>query len=299
MDMAERRMFSIKIINSAKFLKMPAETQNLYFHLGLRADDDGIVEAFTVMRLIGATEDSLKLLHAKGYITVLNEDLVSYINDWNEHNKIRADRKIDSIYKDLLIQMLPDIKLLEPKQRADRKPKNIVNNMDGIGTSHGQPMVGIGQDRTGQVRTGQVSTTTEKNICIPFEEQKEPAITENTVVVVNDDELKSLIKKFKEKYGGSLNENLLKNLISTKSLDIVKKCIDEFEDFVTSAHEVEKVFYDFTRKYGTDKAYKKNTSYNNNKINKPIQATNYEQREYDDDYINSLYDNVTFVKEGG
>ena len=44
--MADRRMFSRRIINSAKFLKMPVSTQCLYFHLGLNADDDGIVEAY-------------------------------------------------------------------------------------------------------------------------------------------------------------------------------------------------------------------------------------------------------------
>ncbi len=106
-NMAERRMFSSTILKSARFLKMPSETQNLYFYLCINADDDGVAEAYTVMRLIGATEDSLKLLSAKGYITVLNDDLVSFIMDWREHNKIRADRKIDSIYKDLLLRIIP------------------------------------------------------------------------------------------------------------------------------------------------------------------------------------------------
>ena len=69
--MAERRMFAKTIINSAKFLKMPSETQALYFHLGLNADDDGVVEAFSVMRAIGVSEDSLKILVAKDFVTEL------------------------------------------------------------------------------------------------------------------------------------------------------------------------------------------------------------------------------------
>lgn len=47
--MAERRMFSARITESTRFLKMPATSQNLYFHLGLNADDDGVVEAYPVM----------------------------------------------------------------------------------------------------------------------------------------------------------------------------------------------------------------------------------------------------------
>ncbi|SQB60284.1 replication initiation protein [Clostridium perfringens] len=154
--MAQRRMFSIKIIDSAKFLKMPSSTRLLYYDLGMRADDDGIVEAFNVLRMTGATEDDLRVLASKGYIKVLNEDLVTYIFDWQEHNKIRADRKIDSLYKDLLLQIIPEVKLVERKQRADRKAK-LLNES---GTSQRQPKDCLGQDRLGQDRLGQDRTTT-------------------------------------------------------------------------------------------------------------------------------------------
>ncbi|KLD61706.1 hypothetical protein WP50_00105 [Lactiplantibacillus plantarum] len=63
--MAQRRMFSNRITDSAKFLKMPLSSQALYFHLGLHADDDGVVEAFSVMRQTGAVEDDLRILVAK------------------------------------------------------------------------------------------------------------------------------------------------------------------------------------------------------------------------------------------
>lgn len=120
--MAERRMFSKRVVGSARFLKMPISTQCLYFHLGLNADDDGIVEAYTTIKQIGATEDDLKVLVAKGFCKVLNEDLVTYITDWRENNKLRADRKIDSIYKDLLLQMVPDADVQQARRRADLKP---------------------------------------------------------------------------------------------------------------------------------------------------------------------------------
>ena len=150
--MAKSRMFSKRLMESARFLKMPASTQCLYFHLGLNADDDGIVEAYNVMKLVGATEDDLKVLVSKGFVIVLNEDLVTYITDWTENNNIRADRKIDSIYKDLLLQVVPDAKLQEKKQRADVKKKilEIGQPMDNQWTDNGRPMVCIGKDSIGK-----------------------------------------------------------------------------------------------------------------------------------------------------
>lgn len=112
-------MFSNRIINSARFLKMPVDSQLLYFHLGMHADDDGIVEAYPIMKSVGSKEDNLTVLAAKGLVRVLNEDLITHITDWGEHNLIRADRKVDSIYKHLLLQIVPEIELKEPKPRAD------------------------------------------------------------------------------------------------------------------------------------------------------------------------------------
>lgn len=149
--MGQRRMLSLNIINTARFLKLPNDAQNLYFHLVLRADDDGIVEAFSVMRIVGSNEDNLKLLHVKEFVKILNEELVTFIVNWREHNLIRADRKIDSVYKELLIQVIPDIKLVEPKERADRKKDQ---NQDDNGTSHGQSEDGL---REGKLREGKVS----------------------------------------------------------------------------------------------------------------------------------------------
>ncbi|EJT6663997.1 hypothetical protein N2W48_001149 [Clostridium perfringens] len=192
--MAQRRMFSIKVIDSAKFLKMPSSSRLLYYDLGMRADDDGIVEAFNVLRMTGATEDDLRILVSKGYIRVLNEDLVTYIIDWKEHNKIRADRKIDSMYKDLLLQIMPEVNLLESKERADRKKKSWDDNV----TSHGQPMDGIGQDRLGQDSTGQVRTTT----------------GEENVVVDKREELKEVLKSFSSDEIKSLTEFCSNNKVS-------------------------------------------------------------------------------------
>lgn len=155
--MANRRMFSARVTESTRFLKMPATSQNLYFHLGLNADDDGVVEAYPVMCKTGATEDDLRVLMSKGFVSVLNDDLVSYIIDWREHNSIRADRKVDSIYKDLLIQLHPEVSLLEPKESYYKRQKNICQTNDG-------QMSAICQHRLGKDSIGKDSIVKDNNI---------------------------------------------------------------------------------------------------------------------------------------
>lgn len=97
--MAERRMFSKSIINSARFLRMPATARLLYYDLGMYADDDGVVEAYTVMRISGATEDDLRVLLTRRFVSfVVEEEWVVYICDWKRNNSIRRDRYHPSAY---------------------------------------------------------------------------------------------------------------------------------------------------------------------------------------------------------
>lgn len=103
--MAERRMFAKAVIGSARFLTMPPSSRLLYYDLGMAADDDGVVEAFTVMRTTGAVEDDLRVLVSKGFVTLLNDDLVSLIVDWSKNNQIRKDRYQPSIYAELLVRL--------------------------------------------------------------------------------------------------------------------------------------------------------------------------------------------------
>jgi len=98
-------MFSKSIVNSARFLRMPQSSRLLYYDLGMAADDDGIVEAFTVLRTTGAAEDDLRVLATKGFIRVLNDDLVSLICDWSTNNQLRRDRYHPSLYSELLVKL--------------------------------------------------------------------------------------------------------------------------------------------------------------------------------------------------
>lgn len=119
--MASRRMFSQRIVGSGRFLSMPPSSQALYFHLGIYADDDGVVEAYRVLKLTDSKDDDFRVLVTKGYVKILNEDKVCVIMDWKEHNFIRADRKVDSIYKPLLLLAIPETKLVSPRARRDVK----------------------------------------------------------------------------------------------------------------------------------------------------------------------------------
>lgn len=90
--MANKRMFSIEVIDTDKFLDMPVSTQCLYFHLGMRADDEGFVSSpKKIVKLLGCSNDDLKLLIAKGYIMPFEEGVVVIV-DWNVNNYIRPDR---------------------------------------------------------------------------------------------------------------------------------------------------------------------------------------------------------------
>ena len=144
--MGQRRMFSNRIANSAKFLQMPAESQLLYFHMILRADDDGIVESYPLVKMLGIPTDNFKVLIAKGFIRELNEDQVIVITDWLEHNKIRADRKVDSIYLPLLLKIAPELPLIEPKPRSDVEDNS--RRLSGGQSTDGISKVRLGKDNT-------------------------------------------------------------------------------------------------------------------------------------------------------
>jgi Asp-tRNA(Asn)/Glu-tRNA(Gln) amidotransferase C subunit len=103
--MAEKRMFTQKIIDSDPFLDMPLSTQALYFHLNMRADDDGFVNnPKRIQRTIGASEDDLKLLIAKRFLIGF-ENGVIVIKHWRMHNTLRKDRYNPTQYQEELAML--------------------------------------------------------------------------------------------------------------------------------------------------------------------------------------------------
>ena len=96
--MGNHRMFTNTIIDSDNFLDMPLSTQALYFHLGMKADDDGFVGSpKKIVRSVNCTEDDLKLLIAKGFVICFDSGVI-VITHWHIHNRIRKDRKKDTFF---------------------------------------------------------------------------------------------------------------------------------------------------------------------------------------------------------
>ena len=104
--MAEKRMFSKTIIDSDIFLDMPLSTQALYFHLNMRADDDGFVNnPKKIQRMVGCGDDDRKLLIAKQFIIPF-ESGICVIKHWRIHNYIRNDRYKPTMYQEEKGQLL-------------------------------------------------------------------------------------------------------------------------------------------------------------------------------------------------
>lgn len=98
-------MFAKTIIDSDAFLDMPLSTQVLYFHLAMRGDDDGFINnPKKIQRMIGASEDDLKLLIAKKFIIPFESGIV-VIKHWKIHNYIRGDRKKETVYPEEMSQL--------------------------------------------------------------------------------------------------------------------------------------------------------------------------------------------------
>lgn len=96
--MAERRMFAKTIIDSDAFIDMPLSTQALYFHLSMRADDDGFINnPKKIQRMIGASDDDIKVLIAKRFIIPFESGIV-VIKHWKIHNYIQNDRYKETVY---------------------------------------------------------------------------------------------------------------------------------------------------------------------------------------------------------
>lgn len=103
-------MMSKKIIDTDNFLDMPQSTQCLYFHLLLRADDDGFIQSpKSIMRITGCKDDDLKLLVAKGFVIGFETGVI-VIRHWRIHNYVQSDRYSKS--------ELPEAKCVELKNKV-------------------------------------------------------------------------------------------------------------------------------------------------------------------------------------
>ena len=158
--MANRRMFSKQIIDSDQFLDMPMTAQCLYFHLCMRADDDGFVDSPNrIMRLIGANLDDMKLLMAKAFVITFDRGII-VIKHWRLHNLIRSDRYTPTLYQEELKALnLDENNIYELASTGEKLIKKVEFSQQNVTHSGNQmePQDSIGKDSIGK----------DTNICSP------------------------------------------------------------------------------------------------------------------------------------
>lgn len=96
--MAQKRMFSLSVVDTDRFMDMPTSTQALYFHLGMHGDDDGFVSSpRKIARSVGCGDDDVRILAAKGFIIPFDSGVV-VLTDWKVNNTLKNDRYKPTIY---------------------------------------------------------------------------------------------------------------------------------------------------------------------------------------------------------
>lgn len=100
--MAKKRMFSLSVIDTDAFLDLPLSAQALYFHLAMRADDDGFIDRpKRIVSEVGANMDDIRVLIAKRFLLVFDSGVI-VIKHWRMHNTIQNDRYTPTKYQEEL-----------------------------------------------------------------------------------------------------------------------------------------------------------------------------------------------------
>ena len=182
--MAQRRMFSRKITETDHFLEMPLSSQALYFHLNMGADDEGFIDkAKTIQRTIGASDDDMKLLIAKGFLIPFESGVV-VIRHWRIHNYIQADRFQATIYQDEKEQLDFDKSKIASIKPLDQCIQN-VSKMD--------TQVRLGEDRLDKDRLDKDRLDKVNNLYSGEDEKKSLSqIIKSSTVKINDRQIQQI-----------------------------------------------------------------------------------------------------------
>lgn len=212
--MAERRMFAKTIIDSDAFLDLPEKSQLLYFHLGMRADDDGFINKVkSIMRICHCSDDDLQPLISKKFL-ILFDSGVAVIKHWRLHNYIRKDTYNGTKYKE-------EKDLLEfDENNAYRLPIN-------KSSTHRQRAVNepLTQDRLGKdriIKDNNIYSSVEDE----QEQEQQPEIYKNIISYLNEKagkRFKPTIAKTRTVIKARLSEGFTFEDFKTV---IDKKCVD-------------------------------------------------------------------------
>lgn len=202
-------MISKTVTQTHRFLRLPLEAQALYFHLIQNCDDDGVVEAFPILRMIGASEDNLGLLVVKRFVKPLNEEMVYFVVDFHEQNTARKDRYTPSVYKDLLEQNAEN--LITDSDDTTGKP--LVNQTE----TTGKPNISKDNISKGKVSKGSSKETQEEK-------------TTTTTAPIFSQEFINLYQSFEQESGrplSAIQQQELGYMLDDFNADLIYEALKE------------------------------------------------------------------------
>ncbi len=208
--MAARRMFCVDIGDSDDFLELPPLTQNLYFHICLRADDDGVTNKVKkIMRLLGATEENLDALIRGGFLLPFPDAMV--VAHWKIHNYIQKDRYKPTMYQNIMetLDIAPN-GLYVRREAASDPCIQTVSNLDT-------------QVRLGEVRLGEESQGE------PSQEKKSQAKDIFSYKIRSENHLKKSASDpiVDVGYGIKMLRSQKKQLLAKMSPENFRLCVEE------------------------------------------------------------------------
>lgn len=271
--MAQKRMFDIDVIDSDFFLDMPLSTQLFYFHLGMRADDEGFIgNPKRLMKMIGFSDDDLRILISKGFVRGFESGVVVIIH-WHQNNYLRTTRiKLSKYHKERSLLALNE---------QNEYIKNIeVEQINGDCTTHVQHMYGNGTDSIEENRreenskdiSVELQTTVSElhEMILKYHEQnkdydtitvsqrfnKQQAMNKLKIIYKNDGSIEKVLKGYRN--------YLLLNLQKNNDIQFLMK----IETFLTYQNKTWLDFYEIT-----DDEIKQLKNNGNAKVNKSSRRT--------------------------
>lgn len=192
--MAEKRMFTKSIIDSDAFLEMPLSAQALYFHLNMRADDDGFVNnPKRITDYVNASADDLKILLAKRFIIRFDSGVI-VIKHWRMHNTLKSDRYHPTDYQDelALLCVKPNKAYTEKPQVPEIPPAPLEPEWNQSGTNL-EPQVRVVESSKGLGKDSEGLDESSEDLAKPSGDLSAPSAEPETVsappiisIILND-----------------------------------------------------------------------------------------------------------------
>ena len=242
--MANKRMFSLSVVDTDLFLEMPITSRLLYYELGMRADDDGFVGNWKkIMRMTGLSEDDMKILITKKFIIPFDSGVI-VIRHWRMNNLLRGDRRTPTQYTEELSQLKlnGNVYELESADNTECLPDDNQMTTNGIPTDNQW----LPQDRLGKDSIGKDRVVEEEK-----EEEKKPA-AEDPVMKFYLNNINQAITPteaediwyYEEKLPPELIINAMKEAVlhKARNLSYIEKILDRYiqHDITTVAEAQEK-----------------------------------------------------------